>query len=64
MEPASAPEHLHRGEHNAFNYSKPFIFDLTAAKPNKTVDIGGDGVSLSMDAQGRVRCSFAMGSTY
>lgn len=63
MGPAPAPDHVQSGRNdNNFNYSKPYVFDLRIAKPNKTVDIGGNGVSLSMDAQGRVRCSLAIGT--
>jgi hypothetical protein len=44
------------------DYSKPCLFDLKTKKPNKTVDIGGHGLSLSLDAQGRVRFSLAQRS--
>jgi len=55
MGPAPTPDLVQSGRNdNNFNYSKPYVFDLRIAKPNKTVDIGGNGVSLSMDAQGRV----------
>ncbi|KAF1916575.1 Six-hairpin glycosidase-like protein [Ampelomyces quisqualis] len=55
MAPASAPNPLPSRKDTDFNYSKPWVFDLKTTGPNKTVDIGGNGVSLSMDAQGRVR---------
>lgn len=29
-------------------------FDFAAKKPNKTIDIGRGGISVSLDAQGRV----------
>lgn len=41
----------------AKDFSKPFLFNLKTNKPNKTIDIGNNGVSLSLDAQGRVWCS-------
>jgi hypothetical protein len=36
------------------DFSRPCLFDLKKQKPNKTVDIGKDGLSLSLDAKGRV----------
>jgi hypothetical protein len=42
-------------KNNTLDFSKP-CFDLKLRKPNKTFDIGKDGVSLLLDAQGRVRC--------
>jgi hypothetical protein len=36
------------------DFSRPQLFDLNKHKPNKTVDIGKDGLSLSLDAKGRV----------
>lgn len=38
----------------AADFSQPFFFDNQTHKPNKTVDIGCDGVSLSLDGFGRV----------
>ncbi|KAL5119393.1 hypothetical protein ACEQ8H_002662 [Pleosporales sp. CAS-2024a] len=35
-------------------YSRPARFDLRVRRPDKTVDIGRDGLSLSLDAKGRV----------
>jgi hypothetical protein len=37
------------------DFSQSRLFDLNKQKPNKTVDIGNDGLSLSLDAKGRVR---------
>jgi hypothetical protein len=36
------------------DFSRPCLFDLKKQKPDKTVDIGKDGLSLSLDAKGRV----------
>jgi len=36
------------------DFSKPWLFDLNTRKPDKTIDIGGHGLSLSLDALGRV----------
>ncbi|KAJ4298269.1 hypothetical protein N0V90_006169 [Kalmusia sp. IMI 367209] len=36
------------------DYSQPLAFDLRRRKPNKTVDIGQNGISLSLDAYGRI----------
>jgi hypothetical protein len=36
------------------DFSKPSIFKLTNNQPNKTIDIGHNGSSLSLDACGRV----------
>jgi len=36
------------------DFSQPFPFDLSSQIPNKTVDIGRAGVSLSLDHLGRV----------
>ena len=39
------------------DFSQPIRFDLQTRKPKKTVDIGRDGTSLSLDPYGRVRIS-------
>jgi hypothetical protein len=36
------------------DFSRPCLFDLKKQKPDKTIDIGRDGLSLSLDAKGRV----------
>jgi hypothetical protein len=41
--------------HKDVDFSRSRLFDLNKQKPNKTVDIGNDGLSLSLDAKGRVR---------
>lgn len=43
-----------RGGDNEKDFSKPWLFDLNTRKPDKTIDIGGHGLSLSLDALGRV----------
>jgi hypothetical protein len=61
---AIAPE-MHpecTGRSDDMDYSKPCLFDLRTKRPNKTIDIGGHGLSLSLDARGRVRFSLAQGS--
>jgi hypothetical protein len=40
--------------HDGINFSQPTHFDLRTHKPNKTIDIGRNGLSLSLDAKGRV----------
>jgi hypothetical protein len=35
------------------DFSTPHIFNLTTKPPGKTIDIGRNGFSLSLDAQGR-----------
>jgi hypothetical protein len=60
IDPEMLPECPSRS--NEIDYSKPCLFDLNEKKPNKTVDIGGHGLSLSLDAQGRVRFSLAQGT--
>lgn len=40
------------------DFSKPVTFDLKSSKPNKTVDLGRDGVSASIDSLGRVSYRF------
>ncbi|KAH3904311.1 hypothetical protein HBI56_008960 [Parastagonospora nodorum] len=39
---------------HGINFSQPSFFDLRTHRPNKTIDIGRDGLSLSLDAKGRV----------
>jgi hypothetical protein len=39
---------------HGINFSQPSFFDLRTHKPDKTIDIGRDGLSLSLDAKGRV----------
>lgn len=39
---------------HGIDFSQPSFFDLRTNKPNKTIDIGRDGLSLSLDAKGRV----------
>lgn len=36
------------------DFSRPCFFDLKTRKPDKTVDVGKGGLSLSLDAKGRV----------
>jgi len=36
------------------NFSTPRVFNFITNPPNKTIDIGRSGLSLSLDAQGRV----------
>jgi hypothetical protein len=55
VEPEMLPESLGRGDE--IDFSKPCLFNLKTKRPNKTVDIGGHGLSLSLDAQGRVSFS-------
>ncbi|OAF99316.1 uncharacterized protein CC84DRAFT_1200017 [Paraphaeosphaeria sporulosa] len=43
------------------DFSKPATFDLRRQKPDKTVDIGLDGVSLSLDACGRSMLQWIQG---
>lgn len=42
------------------DFSQPIAFDLRIQKPNKTIDIGQNGISLSLDACGRVRMPINM----
>lgn len=48
------PRDQPRGSHGGRDFSKPCLFDLNTRKPDKTIDIGGHGLSLSLDALGRV----------
>jgi hypothetical protein len=36
------------------DFSKPVTFELSKEKPDKTVDIGRDGTSVSTDPRGQV----------
>ncbi|KAL1605256.1 hypothetical protein SLS60_004800 [Paraconiothyrium brasiliense] len=47
-------QHSQQGSDDSCGYSQPTHFDLRIRKPDKTVDIGQDGVSLSLDAYGRI----------
>lgn len=49
-----------RGSDDEDDFSKPWLFDLNSRKPDKTIDIGGHGLSLSLDALGRVWISLAL----
>jgi hypothetical protein len=55
VEPEMLRDLLGRGDE--IDFSKPCLFNLKTKKPNKTVDIGEHGLSLSLDAQGRVMFS-------
>ncbi|KAL6704440.1 hypothetical protein ACN47E_008184 [Coniothyrium glycines] len=36
------------------DFSQPLVFNLAKHKPNKTIDIGQNGVSVSLDPRGRI----------
>ncbi|KAH7092573.1 Six-hairpin glycosidase-like protein [Paraphoma chrysanthemicola] len=46
------------------DFSRPCLFNLATQKPNKTVDIGRNGVAVSLDAQGRVLQASTFHSTH
>lgn len=54
---ADSTDPSHPLELNPYEY---ITFDLARSRPNKTVDIGQNGVALSLDAQGRV-CTSPIG---
>lgn len=59
-EPPATMEHPPLAKDNTANRPRLVTVDLASQKLSKTIDIGHNGVSLSLDAHGRVcRCQFS-----